>query len=100
MRAEAGAMDDPYALRDRLQRDCPVDRRVTAADDDDVLLAKVVDVLREVMDALAFELPLPRRSDPLRLERPDTRAHDDRLAEPLSHRRRELDDAVFLHVEL
>ena len=54
--AELRAVDQGDVRGDRLQRHRPVDRRVAAADDHDVLVAEVLDPLGEVVDALAFQL--------------------------------------------
>src|SRR6185436_19813522 len=91
---ELGAMDQGDLLGDGFEGDRPVDGRIAAADDDDLLVPEVFDPLGEVVDALAFQIADARCLDPLRLEGADPGADDDGLAVALGDAGAEADDAV------
>src|SRR3954452_13108845 len=92
-------MDDRDVLRDRFERHTPVDRRVAAANDDDLFISEVFDSLGEIMDAIAFELTDSGEIQTLRFKSADAGADDDSLAEPLAVARRQFQDAIRKQLE-
>src|SRR5690606_10201782 len=74
---ELAAVNHRDAARHRLQRQRPVDRRVATADDDDVLVAELVEAPDEVVDATPLKLGNAGSGQALRLERADASADND-----------------------
>src|SRR5215204_1687176 len=90
--AESRAGNDGYMLGDGFEGDAPIDGGIATADDHDFLVPEILDSLREVVNAFAFELANAWEVDSLRLERADTGADDYRLAKALGHARPQLQD--------
>ena len=80
MRAELATVNHTYALRKRFKCQCPVDSTVTTANDYDVLVAEVLNVLGEVVNTLAFQVFDAFCTETGRLECANTGSDDDGAA--------------------
>src|SRR5680860_1237248 len=80
MGAELRAVNQVDGLRERFERQRPVHGRISTPDDHDVLVAKILDMLGEVMNALSFELNNTCCAQPGWLKGADSCRDNDRSA--------------------